>query len=136
MGEALSRCVILCFLAILIAAEVSPVNISFRQFLYLTLAATGLCVTWYFNFRFMAETGAGFDLVAFVKGGYANSAATSLSNDLLVGCATFLVFSFIEARRLGMRHWWAWPVLTFGVAFAFAFPLFLFFRDRRLGEPG
>ncbi len=49
-------------------------NVSYRQFLYLMLAAIGLCVTWYFNFRFMAESGAGFDLVGFVRGGYANSA--------------------------------------------------------------
>ena len=45
---------------------------------------------------------------------------------------TFLVFSFVEARRLGMQHWWVWPLLTFGIAFAFAFPLFLYFRDRRI----
>lgn len=107
-------------------------NISSRQILYLALAVTGLCVTWYFNLRWMTETGAGIDFVAFFRDGYLNSASTSLTNDLLVGCFTFLVFSFVEAKRLGMRHWWVWPVLTFGIAFAFAFPLFLYFRDRRV----
>jgi hypothetical protein len=73
------------------------VDITLRQVVYLVLAGIGLSVTWYFNLRWMSETGAG-----------------------------------IEARRLGMRHWWVWPVLTFGIAFAFAFPLFLYFRDRRI----
>jgi hypothetical protein len=103
-----------------------------RQIVYLVLAAAGLVLTWTFNLRFMAESGGAFDAVAFVKAGYVNPAAASLSNDLLVALATFLVWSFAEARRLRMRHWWAVPVLCFGVAFAFAFPLFLFFRERRL----
>jgi hypothetical protein len=108
------------------------VDITLRQVVYLVLAGIGLSVTWYFNLRWMSETGAGIDFVAFFRDGYLNSASTSLTNDLLVGCVTFLVFSFVEARRLGMRHWWVWPVLTFGIAFAFAFPLFLYFRDRRI----
>ena len=103
-----------------------------RQIVYLVLAVAGLVLTWTFNLRFMAESGGAFDAVAFVKAGYVNSAAASLSNDLLVALATFLVWSFAEARRLRMRHWWTVPVLCFGVAFAFAFPLFLFFRERRL----
>jgi len=107
-------------------------NLTSRQVVYLVLAVIGLCVTWYFNFRWMAATGAGLDFAAFFRDGYRNDASTSLTNDLLVGCVTFLVFSFVEARRLGMRHWWAWPVLTFGIAFAFAFPLFLFFREGKL----
>jgi hypothetical protein len=112
------------------------VNLSSRQIVYLALAVTGLCVTWYFNLRWMAESVAGIDFVAFFRDGYLNSASTSLTNDLLVGCMTFLVFSFVEARRLGMRHWWVWPLLTFAIAFAFAFPLFLCFRDRRVAVIG
>jgi hypothetical protein len=103
-----------------------------RQTVYLVLAVIGLCATWFFNLRFMAESGSAFDVAAFVRAGYANSASSSLSNDLLVGCTAFLIWSFAEVRRLGMRRWWVYPVLTFGIAFAFAFPLFLFLRDRRL----
>ena len=36
------------------------------------------------------------------------------------------------ARRIGMRHAWIYPVLTFTVALGFAFPLFLFMRERHL----
>ena len=31
-----------------------------------------------------------------------------------------------------MRNWWAYIAVTFLVAFACAFPLFLFMRERRL----
>ena len=106
-----------------------------RQWFYLGLAVVGLIVTWTFNLQFMRESG-GFDVVEFVRAGYANAASTSLSNDLLTGCVAFLVFSFFETRRLGMRHWWVFPVLTFGIAFAFAFPLFLFMRERKLAAAG
>src|SRR5690606_13824714 len=44
------------------------------------------------------------------------------------------VWSFVEARRLGMRTWWLYVAITFVVAFAVAFPLFLLARDRRLAE--
>ena len=104
-----------------------------RQWFFLALSIVGLVATWTFNLQFMRETG-GFDLAAFVQAGYANSAAASLSNDLLTGCVAFLVFSYFESRRIGLRHWWIFPVLTFGIAFAFAFPLFLFLRERRLAQ--
>ena len=52
--------------------------------------------------------------------------------DLVVALAAFLVWSYAEARRLSMRRWWVYPALSFGVAFAFAYPLFLFVRDRRM----
>jgi hypothetical protein len=107
-----------------------------RQALFAMLSIAGLVATWYFNLRFMEESGGTFSVVEFVRGGYANSAASSLSNDLLVGTLAFVVFSFAEARRLAMRHWWIYLVLTFAVAFAFAFPLFLFARERRLQELG
>jgi hypothetical protein len=76
--------------------------------------------------------GGGFSLAQFVAGGYANPAASSLTTDLTVAFLAFLVWLPGEARRVGVRHWWIYVVLGFGVAFAFAFPLFLLVRDRRL----
>ncbi|MFN8640422.1 MAG: DUF2834 domain-containing protein [Candidatus Binatia bacterium] len=107
-----------------------------RQAVFATLAVAGLLATWYWNLQFMRESGGTFSVADFVRGGYANSAAASLSNDLLIGTLAFLAFSYAEARRLGMRHWWVFPVLTFGVAFACAFPLFLLLRERRLQAGG
>jgi len=111
-------------------------QVTARQMAYLILAGVGLVATWYFNLQFIAESGGGLDYIGFFRAGYTNAASSSLSNDLLVGCGAFLVFSFFECRRLGLRHWWVWPLLTFGIAFAFAFPLFLYFRERRLEQAG
>ena len=106
-------------------------QLSFRQGLYAALAVAGLIGTWFFNLQFMAEAGGSFPVLEFVRGGYSNPAAASLTNDLLVALLSFLVWSFAEARRLGLRHWWWVVVVTFGVA-AVAFPLFLLVRERRL----
>jgi len=38
----------------------------------------------------------------------------------------------VEARRLKMRNWWAYILLTFLIAFAFACPLFLMLRELKL----
>jgi hypothetical protein len=46
--------------------------------------------------------------------------------------ATFLIWMVYEARKLKIRHWWVFIPLTFLVALAFSFPLFLFFRERRI----
>jgi hypothetical protein len=43
-----------------------------------------------------------------------------------------MIWMVREARRLEMRHAWVYVVLVFGVAFAFACPLFLLMRERRL----
>lgn len=107
-------------------------QLSFRQGVYAVLAVAGLIGTWFFNLQFITEAGGSFPVLEFVRGGYANPAAASLTNDLLVALLSFLVWSFAEARRLGIRHWWVVVVVTFGVAFAVAFPLFLLVRERRL----
>jgi hypothetical protein len=103
-----------------------------KQFVYLALAITGLCTTWYHNIAFMQETGGVFALGAFIDGVYANHASSSIGWDITVACIAFLVWMTGEARQLGMKHAWAYVVLTFGVAFAFAAPLFLFMRERHL----
>ena len=103
-----------------------------RQAFYLALAVAGLCLTWYHNLAFMRESGGRFDLAAFVAAAYANHAAASLAWDITIACIAFLAWMLQEARRLGMRHAWAYVVLTFGVAFAFSAPLFLFMRERHL----
>jgi hypothetical protein len=102
-----------------------------QQLFYASLAAVGVIATWTFNLQFIAETG-GFSVVEFVRACYANAAAASITNDLLVVVALFLFWSWRESRRLGMRHWWIYVPLTFGIAIAFAFPLFMLMRDRAM----
>lgn len=96
---------------------------------YALLAVVGAVLPWYFNLQFLATGAGGPD---FLSALWVNAATSSFTVDLVVACVTFVVWLFVEARRLGMRHVWAYVVLTFAVAFACAFPLFLLMRERHL----
>ena len=104
------------------------------QWTYLSLALFGLVGTWYFNIQFMNEHGGVFKVVDFVKGGYANNASTSLSNDIIVVGHAFFAWSFFEAKRLEIRGWWIYVALTFVIALAVMFPLFLMVRDQKVTQ--
>lgn len=52
--------------------------------------------------------------------------------DVIVTAAVACVFYLVEGRRVGLRMAWVLVPLTFGVALAFTFPLFLAIRERRL----
>ena len=104
-----------------------------RQWAYGILAVAGIAATAYFNIQFIAEHG-GFSLMLFLRESYANAASSSITNDLTVGVVAFLVWLFAESQRLEMSRPWVYVLLTFGVAFAFAFPLFLLMRERRLAR--
>ena len=102
--------------------------------LYLFLTIAGLVMTWKYNLQFMAESGGAFDLGKFIADSSGNAASQSLTWDLTIACLAGLVWIYYEARRLGMRFFWAYILLAFGVAYAFAFPLFLFIRQGRLED--
>lgn len=108
-------------------------NLTGKQIIYGILSVLGLGLTWYHNLQFMSS-GEPSGIVAFVAGGLVNHAAASLTMDVLIAALTFQTWMVIEARKLGMRHWWVYFVLTPFIALAFAFPLFLFMRERKLAE--
>lgn len=96
------------------------------QVLYGVLAVIGVCVTWYYNLQPME--------MSYIEGLYANPAASSFTNDLIVVVTAFLVWSFVETRRLKMSYalWAAIFVFTFVIAAAMTVPLFMLLRERRL----
>jgi hypothetical protein len=105
---------------------------SLPRTLYLVLAVAGLVIPWYFNLQYMEQAGGAFDMSDFMADAAANPAGQSLSWDLGIACIAGLSWIFFEARRLGMRFFWLYIVLAFTVAYAFAFPLFLFMRQGKL----
>ena len=109
-------------------------QLTYRATLYGLLALAGAAITWYFNITYMINAGGIFSLPNFISNAFANPAAASLASDVSIGALAFLLWLPFEARRLGMRRWWAYAVLTLGIAFAFAFPLFLLMRERRLEQ--
>lgn len=102
-----------------------------RQWIYAGLTVTGLIATWYFNLQLL-DLPDGLSFTNFVNAMYANPMVGSVSNDVLIAFTTFLFWLVIEARRLAMPHWWIYIVCGMGIAFAFAFPLFLLMRERQI----
>ncbi len=96
-------------------------------FVYLGLAIAGLVGTWWFNALAVIQ------MSNFI-GDWVGSgpAVSSLTVDLLVAAVAGSVFIIVEARRLGMKHGWAYVVFSGLTAFAFTFPLFLAMRQRHL----
>jgi len=101
------------------------------KYVFLFLAILGLCYTWYFNIQFYinAEDTSLLNYIAQTKTTFP---AKSFNADLLVVVFTFFVWYIPEAIKLKMKHWWIFIPLSFMVAIAFAFPLFLYFRARKL----
>lgn len=97
-------------------------------------ALLGAVVPWYFNLHAFQENGvAGFTPRAFFMVGFEGSALLgSVAADFWIGATVSLAWMVSEARRLGMKHGWAFVVWTFLVAWASALPLFLLFRERHL----
>ena len=103
-----------------------------RQVIYLVLAVVGALSTWFFNVQFMIETGWWGEPLAFIEAGMINNASSSLTMDILFAAATGFTWMVFESHKLGMKNVWIYIALGFFVAFAFAFPLFLFYREKHL----
>lgn len=93
---------------------------------YLVLAAAGLLGTLWFNLRSGDVEG------GYLRGWFANAAASSAAVDLIVVAVAASAFMIVEGRRLGMRRPWLYPLLALVTAIAFTFPLFLYMRSRAL----
>ncbi|MBZ4487271.1 DUF2834 domain-containing protein [Microbacterium sp. cx-55] len=96
--------------------------------LYLAIAGVGVIGTWYFNLTSFAT---GEDYFA---AWFATAASSSAATDVLVVAVASCVFFVVEGRRLGMRNTWALIPLTFLIALAFTFPLFLAWRHHTMRQ--
>lgn len=105
---------------------------SLPRILYLVLAVAGLVLPWYYNLQYLEQSGGSFNIGDFMASAATTPAAQSLSWDLAIACIAGLSWIYFEAKRLGMRFFWLYIVLAFSVAYAFAFPLFLFMRQGKL----
>lgn len=111
-------------------------NTKLLQALYLGSSVLGLVLTWWHNLAWITDGEGSKSFLAFWEAGFVNQVTSSLTLDLLVVGAVSLVFVVAEVRRLKMSAWWpvAYLAISGGVALAFMFPLFLFFRERRLHQ--
>lgn len=96
---------------------------------YLALSLVGLVGTWWFNIAFFL--GGGGD---YLGSWFANAASSSAAVDIIVVAIAACLAMVVEGRRLGWRPVGiaALVVLSFAIAVAFTFPLFLALRERSL----
>lgn len=101
------------------------------KYLYLAIAILGLCSTGYYNLQFFL-TESDTSITNFIHLATTTFPAQSIGVDILVVVLAFFAWYIPEAIRLKMKNWWIFIPLTFMVAIAFSFPLFLYFRARKL----
>ena len=100
-----------------------------REAIYAVLVVLGICIPTYYNIQYM---GAGGNLLLdFFTVPLQNAVTASLLFDLLIAFAAFNVLLFTEGRTLGARNLWICVAVSWLVAFAAGFPLFLLLRERR-----
>ncbi len=104
------------------------------SFIYLFLAICGAILPTISNVNFILEYGRSFDIGLFLELANSNPASQSLSRDLAVGASAVMVWVTVESKRLEMRNVWVIYLTAITIAFAFAAPLFLYLRERRLLE--
>ncbi|MGE2734483.1 DUF2834 domain-containing protein [Mycolicibacterium vaccae] len=100
---------------------------------YGLIALGALVATWWHNVAFVVS-GQGRSLTDFVSAAYANHAAASLTNDVVLVAIAIVVFMVVEARRLGIARVWLYLVMGVFVAISVAFPVFLIVRQITLAR--
>ena len=99
---------------------------SVKAALYLATSAIGLITAWTLNALAVLEE------ADYLAAWFGSVVDWVLSIDLLVVGAAVAIFMISEARRLGMKRVWIYFLLSGITAIAFTFPLFMFFRERKL----
>lgn len=101
--------------------------------LFAVLAAGGLVTTVSQTIAFLRTPDNG-GLPGLLDQMYATPASAAASNELTFLTLAAVVFMIVEARRLNMRHLWAYIVAGCLVAISMAFALFLLARQVKLAH--
>lgn len=93
---------------------------------YLLCAIVGAVIPWLFFGSFFINNG--LNLLGFVQGLFSNGASGGFAADLLLSIGIFWVWSYQDARRLGIARWWLVPLTSSFVGLSLALPLYLYLR--------
>lgn len=105
-----------------------------RERLYLAFAVLGFIVPpTLFGFYFVEN---GFDLGHMLDDAVANTVALAILCDITIAALVFLSWAVEEGPRLGIRRWWLIFPATLLIGLCFAFPLFMYWRERELHGSG
>lgn len=100
------------------------------RYIYPIFALLGLVVPYYFFISFLVEYGMDFQL--FFDFLFANPISAFFTMDLVLAAMVTYVYLYRESRRIGIENWWIYVVLSLVVGLSFAFPIFLYARDKKL----
>ena len=102
-----------------------------RKYIFLVISIIGIFYTWFYNIQYFI-TYEEASLVHFFELAQSNFAGKSFGADLTVVVLTFFVWFIPDARKLKVKAWWVIIPLTFLIAVAFSFPLYLYLRELAL----
>jgi drug/metabolite transporter (DMT)-like permease len=109
-------------------APAAEVPSSRRALAFLALAIIGLLGQLTLVGVFLADKG--LDPGEFGDQIFSSTIAALTFADLMTCAVVFLAWLPREAARVGIRRWWLFVLASLG-GLCFAFPLFLYFRERR-----
>jgi hypothetical protein len=102
-----------------------------RKYIFLLISILGIAYTWYYNIQYFTNYEEA-SLLHFFELAQSNFAGKSFGADLTVVVLTFFVWFIPDARKLKIKGWWILIPLTFLIAIAFTFPLYLYLRENAI----
>ncbi len=100
------------------------------QYLYLALAFLGIILPYSQYIPFHLENG--FNIPLMFEQLFVNNITMFFAFDLFVAAAVVIVFIIHEGRKKEIKYYWIPLLSIFMIGLAFAFPLFLYLRERQL----
>ncbi len=95
---------------------------------YFWMAVTGTVVPWLFFGSFISANG--IDFVAFIRALFENGAAGGFSADILISSLVFWLWSFADAKNLGITKWWVIIPANLAVGLSLALPMYFYLREN------
>lgn len=93
---------------------------------FLCAALTGTALPWFFFASWFAGSTPTFQSI--IAALFPNGLAAGFTTDILISMAVFWVWSWHDARQIGLRHWWVVLPAGFCVGLSLALPLYLYKR--------
>lgn len=101
-----------------------------RERLFLAFAVLGFFAPLTLLGIWFADNGA--DIGGMLEAAVDNTVALAVLCDITIASLVFWSWAMEEGPRLGMRRWWLVIPATVFIGLCFAFPLFMYWREREL----
>jgi hypothetical protein len=121
------------FNSYLYARDWAGSRVTFLEGLYYVLAIGSVCAGWYFNVTYVMTYPDEASWVHFTKMLFANPAAGSGGQDLIVTNAIlFPLWTIIDGSRRGLRQPWIYFTMSLFTSFGFSMGLYLAAQERQV----